>query len=93
MSEQNGDRALDHSRSCAMTALLVPRHFVASLMPQERLFGWLGFLAAAMGAAVASLGEHTARAVRGALADNRDTWRPLTQHVRRTRSYLRRIKS
>ncbi|HTT03273.1 MAG TPA: hypothetical protein VMG11_14395 [Steroidobacteraceae bacterium] len=91
MSEQNDeDRALDQGRACAMTALLVQRDFVASLAPQERLFWWLGFLTAAMGAAVASLGERTARALRGALSETREPWlRPMT-HVRRT--YIRRSK-
>jgi hypothetical protein len=72
MSEQSEEQALQRGHECAMSALGTQRDKIASLAPGDRLYWWLGFLTAAMGAALASVGEPAVRALRGALAEGQD---------------------
>ena len=69
MSEQSEEKALRHGHECAMTALAAERERVATLSPADRLHWWLGFVAAAMGAALASVGEPAFRVLRSALGE------------------------
>ena len=73
MSEQGEEKALQEGHECAMTALAGQRRKVASLEPGDRLHWWLGFLAAAMGAALASVGEPALRVLHSALGDDEDS--------------------
>lgn len=69
MSEQSEDKALRQGSECAMSALTAERERIAALNPADRLHWWLGFVAAAMGAALASVGEPAFRALRSALGE------------------------
>jgi hypothetical protein len=69
MSEQSEEQALQQGHECAMSALATQRDKIASLGPADRLYWWLGFLTAAMGAALANVGEPAVRALRAALAE------------------------
>lgn len=80
MSEQSEEAALQEGHECAMSALAAERKKIASLGPGERLHWWLGFLAAAMGAALASVGEPALRVLHAALGDEED---PATGGLRR----------
>jgi len=73
MSEQSEEQALERGHECAMAALATQRGKIAALSPADRLYWWLGFLTAALGAAFASIGEPAARALRAALAENRES--------------------
>jgi hypothetical protein len=79
MSEQSEEQALQQGHECAMSALASQTGKIASLGPGDRLYWWLGFLTAAMGAALASVGESAVRALRAALAEGPD---PRTSTVR-----------
>jgi hypothetical protein len=57
MSEQSEEKALRQGHECAMSALAAERERIACLNPADRLHWWLGFVAAAMGAALSSVGE------------------------------------
>lgn len=70
MSEQSEEKALEEGHECAMSALTAQRKKIASLGPGDRLHWWLGFLAAAMGAALASVGEPALRVLHSALGDD-----------------------
>lgn len=72
MSEQSEEQSLGKGHKCAMSAVAAHKEEIASLAPPERLYWWLGFLAAAMGAALASIGEPAFRGLRAALAESRD---------------------
>ena len=72
MSEQSEEKALEEGHECAMSALTAQRKKIASLGPGDRLHWWLGFLAAAMGAALASVGEPALRVLHSALGDDED---------------------
>ena len=69
MSEQSEEKALRRGHECAMTALAAERERIASLNPADRLHWWLGFVAAAMGAALSSVGESAFRVLRSALGE------------------------
>ena len=73
MSEQSEEQALDEGHECAMSALTAQRKQIASLGAGDRLHWWLGFLAAAMGAALASVGEPALRVLHSALGDDEDS--------------------
>lgn len=73
MSEQSEEKALEEGHECAMSALTAQRKKIASLGPGDRLHWWLGFLAAAMGAALASVGEPALRVLHSALGDDEDS--------------------
>lgn len=70
MSEQSAEKALQEGHECAMSALAAQRKKIASLGPGDRLHWWLGFLAAAMGAALATVGEPALRVLHSALGDD-----------------------
>jgi hypothetical protein len=70
MSGSSEDQALEQGHECAMAALKTDRERVAALPSPVRLYWWFGFLTAALGAALASLGEPATRALRASLADN-----------------------
>lgn len=72
MSEQSEEQALQEGHECAMSTLAAQRKKVASLGPGDRLHWWLGFLAAAMGAALASVGEPALRVLHSALGGDED---------------------
>lgn len=72
MSEQSEERAIDEGHECAMSALTAQRNTIDSLPPADRLYWWFGFLTAAMGAALASIGEPAVRALRAALGEVRE---------------------
>lgn len=80
MSEQSEEKALEEGHECAMSALTAQRKEIASLGPGDRLHWWLGFLAAAMGAALASVGEPALRVLHSALGEDED---PTMATVRR----------
>lgn len=88
MSEQSEEQALDEGHECAMSALTAQRKKIASLGPGDRLHWWLGFLAAAMGAALASVGEPALRVLHSALGDDED---PAAAARRTKRSYIRGV--
>jgi hypothetical protein len=69
MSEQSEDQAIQQGHECAMSAVWAQRDRVASLPPGDRLHWWLGFLTAALGATLASIGEPAFRSLRAALAE------------------------
>jgi hypothetical protein len=75
MTEQDEDQAIEQGHVCAMAALTAQKEHLASLRPDERLYWWFGFITAAMGAALASIGEPAVRALRAALDDDNDTLR------------------
>ena len=87
MSRETEEQALDHGHECAMSAVAAQRDVVAKLPPAERLSWWVGFISAAMGAALASVGEGAMRVLEGALAERRDVSSPA---LRRRRTYLGR---
>lgn len=72
MSEQSEEKALRQGHECAMSALAAERERIASLNPADRLHWWLGFVAAAMGAALASVGEPAFRVLRSALGEEQE---------------------
>lgn len=72
MSEQSEEKALQEGHECAMSALAAQRKKIASLGPGDRLHWWLGFLAAAMGAALATVGEPALRVLHSALGEDED---------------------
>lgn len=72
MSEQSEEKALRQGHECAMSALAAERTRIASLSPADRLHWWLGFVAAAMGAALSSVGEPAFRVLRSALAEEQE---------------------
>jgi hypothetical protein len=69
MSERSEEQSIQRGHECAMSALSIQMDRVASLPPGDRLHWWLGFLAAALGAALASIGEPAFRTLRAALAE------------------------
>lgn len=88
MSEQSEEQALEEGHECAMSALTAQRKKIASLGHGDRLHWWLGFLAAAMGAALASVGEPALRVLHSALGDDEDP----AGAVRRTKkTYIRDV--
>ncbi len=72
MSEHSEEQAIDQGHECAMSALTSQRDLIDSLPPADRLYWWFGFLTAAMGAALASIGEPAVRALRAALGEVRE---------------------
>lgn len=72
MSEQSEEKALRQGHECAMSALAAERERIGSLNPADRLHWWLGFVAAAMGAALASVGEPAFRVLRSALGEEQE---------------------
>jgi hypothetical protein len=91
MTEQNEDQAIEQGHTCAMAALTAQKDNIASLPPSERLYWWFGFITAAMGAAIASIGEPAVRALRASLEDDHDTSH-VTQPRRNLSSGLSVIK-
>jgi len=99
MSEQSEEQALEQGHECAMAALAAQRKKIAALGPGDRLHWWLGFLAAAMGAALASVGEPALRVLHSALADEEDPTAAATRardvgpgaRRRSTRTYIRGV--
>ena len=83
MSEQSEEKALHQGHECAMSALTAQRERIAALSPADRLHWWLGFLAAAMGGALASAGEPSFRVLRSALGEeeNPSTSTPRKKYV------------
>jgi len=73
-----------------MSALTAQRKKIASLGPGDRLHWWLGFLAAALGAALASVGEPALRVLHSALGDDED---PGATARRTKSSYIRGVAS
>jgi len=69
MSHETEEQALDHGHDCAMSAIAAHRDVLAGLPPAERLSWWVGFISAAMGAALASVGESAMRILKDALED------------------------
>jgi hypothetical protein len=72
MSEQSEEKALQQGHECAMSALTAERERIASLNPADRLHWWLGFVAAAMGAALSSVEEPAFRVLRSALGEEQE---------------------
>lgn len=72
MSEQSEEKALRQGHESAMSALAAQRDWIASLSPADRLHWWLGFVAAAMGAALSSVGESAFRVLRFALGEEQE---------------------
>jgi len=87
MSHKTEEQALDHGHDCAMSAVAAQRDVLANLPPAERLSWWIGFISAAMGAALASVGEVAMRVLKDALVERRDISSPA---MRRTHTYLGR---
>jgi hypothetical protein len=87
MSHETEEQALNHGHDCAMTAVAAHRDALANLPPPERLSWWIGFISAAMGAALASVGEAAMRIFEDALAERRDLPSSAT---RRRRTHLGR---
>ena len=85
MSHETEEQALNHGHDCAMSAVATQRDVLANLPPAERLSWWIGFISAAMGAALASVGEAAMRVLKDALAERRDIPSPA---ARRRRTYL-----
>jgi hypothetical protein len=83
MSQQSEEQAIDQGHECAMSALSSQKDNIDSLPPADRLYWWFGFLTAAMGAALASIGEPAVRALRSALGEVREPQRAAPR-----RSYL-----
>lgn len=77
MSDESEEQALQQGHECAMSALAAERERIASLNPADRLHWWLGFVAAAMGAALSSVEEPAFRALRSALGEEEER-RPIT---------------
>lgn len=69
MSEQSEEQAIQWGHECAMSAVSTQRDKIALLSPGDRLHWWLGFLTAALGSALASIGEPAFRTLRAALAE------------------------
>ena len=69
MSDQSEETALREGHECAMSALTAQRRRIDSLNPADRLHWWLGFVAAAMGAALSSVGEPAFGVLRSALGE------------------------
>ena len=90
MSEQSEEQALEEGHECAMSALTAQRKKIASLGAGDRLHWWLGFLAAAMGAALASVGEPALRVLHSALGDDED---PGATARRAKSTYIRGVAS
>jgi hypothetical protein len=90
MSHDSEERALDHGHDCAMSAVTAHRDALAKLPPPERLAWWVGFISAAMGAALASVGEAATRVLKDALTERGDTPSPVSPS---RRTYLRRKKA
>jgi hypothetical protein len=87
MSRETEDQALDRGHDCAMSAVGAQRDVLANLPPAERLSWWVGFISAAMGAALASVGDAAMRVLKGALAERRDIPSPAPAS-RRLHTYL-----
>lgn len=88
MSEQSEQKALRHGHECAMSALAAERKRIASLNPADRLHWWLGFAAAAMGAALSSVGEPAFRVLRAALGEEQEQ-QPVAVRTENVRSGTR----
>ena len=73
MSQESEEQAIDQGHACAMAALTAQKSSIAALPPGDRLYWWFGFLTAAMGAAVASIGESAVRALRSVLTEGWET--------------------
>jgi len=87
MSHETEERALDQGHDCAMSAVSAQRAVLADLPPTERLNWWIGFISAAMGAALASVGEATMRILEDALAERSPV---APRGMRRRRTYLKK---
>jgi hypothetical protein len=85
MSHETEEQALNDGHECAMSAVAAQRDAIANLAPTERLSWWIGFISAAMGAALASVGDAAMRILKDALAERRDTPSPA---MRRKRTYI-----
>jgi len=72
MSHETEERELNDGHDCAMSAVAAHREALANLTPAERLNWWIGFISAAMGTALASVGEATMRMHRRAPRLSRD---------------------
>jgi len=72
MSEESEEQALRQGHECAMSALAAEREGIASLNPADRLHWWLGFVTAAMGAALATVGEPAFRVLRSAVGEDEE---------------------
>lgn len=90
MSEQSEEKALRQGHECAMSALAAERERIASLNPADRLHWWLGFVAAAMGAALASVGEPAFRVLRSALGEEQEDVSPVTRQ-RKKGTYIKDV--
>jgi len=86
MDQDAEDQALNDGHDCAMSAVAAHREIVASLPPPERLSWWVGFISAAMGAALASVGEAPVRVLRSALAERPEV---SSAAMRRRHTYVR----
>ena len=84
MSHDIEEQALDRGHDCAMSALAAQREVLERLPPPERLSWWIGFISAAMGAALASVGEAAMRVLKGALVDHGEP----PSSKRRARTYV-----
>ena len=73
MTQLTEEQAIEQGHECAMAALTAQKDNIASLSRDERLYWWFGFITAAMGAAMASIGESAVRALRAAFDDGHDT--------------------
>lgn len=97
MTQQSEEQAIEQGHACAMAALTAEKANIAALPPGERLYWWVGFVTAAMGAALASIGEPAVRALRASLSDSRDTPHDVQRRkpvsagtiVRKKRTYVR----
>ena len=85
MSHESEEQALNDGHECAMSAVAGHRDAIGKLAPTERLSWWIGFISAAMGAALASVGDAAMRILRDALAERRDV---PSSAMRRKRTYL-----
>jgi len=85
MSHETEEKALNQGHDCAMSAVAAQRDVVSSLPPNERLSWWMGFISAAMGAAIASVGEAAMRVLKEALAERADI---SSVAIRGRRTYL-----
>ena len=85
MSHETEEQALNDGHECAMSAVAGHRDAIAKLAPAERLSWWIGFVSAAMGAALASVGEGAMRILKDALAERRDI---PSSAMRRKRTYV-----
>jgi hypothetical protein len=99
MTQESEEQAIEQGHACAMAALTAQKDDIAALPPGERLYWWVGFVTAAMGAALASIGEPAVRALRASLADSRDTPHVVQRRksvsasttLRKKRTYIREL--